>query len=502
MVPFIGQAYKHRSNAVSSQESVNLYPEIISDANAKSKYILVGTPGTKKFADIPTDGACRGLFTVASKADSLAPISSRSFGIYGAKLYEINLDGTVDDRGDISDLSTRISLCDAGSHLIFVDGSTMYAFELATNTLTNVSIPFDQPTQVIFINERVVCINADETLDELLNVKNYNKFYWSNINDPTSWDTLYCAQTRDARDPNIAISKRSGELIVFGTTTVEAYRGGYSADSAFIKAGGSGTEVGCGAINSVINTNGQVFWLGNSTNGKNQFFTLSGYKASPISTEAIATQLESFDTSDCISYTYQQEGHQFILFTFIEGNCTWCYDLITDEWHKRSTRDPSTNTQNKWNVVYITFGNNKILCGNITGKYVLELDLNTYTDFISDDLDVVIQRVRVSPVYWEDMKVVKHKKFILDCEVGVGNESHISYNSREPNVMLQYSDDSGKTYSNELWVSLGKAGQYITRVCWRRLGSSRNRVYKLVITAPVKIVLIGAKIVKEATKWN
>ena len=90
----------------------------------------------------------------------------------------------------------------------------------------------------------------------------------------------------------------------------------------------------------------------------------------------------------------------------------------------------------------------------------------------------------------------------MDCEVGVGNDSYISYNSRDPHVMLQYSDNSGKTWSNELWTSLGKVGQYSTRLSWRRLGSSRNRVYRLVITAPVKIALLGANIVSEATKWT
>ena len=54
--------------------------------------------------------------------------------------------------------------------------------------------------------------------------------------------------------------------------------------------------------------------------------------------------------------------------------------------------------------------------------------------------------------------------------------------SRAPQVMLRWSNDGGHTWSNEIMAGAGKAGEYSTRVLWRRLGPRkrsglRNRMY-------------------------
>lgn len=67
----------------------------------------------------------------------------------------------------------------------------------------------------------------------------------------------------------------------------------------------------------------------------------------------------------------------------------------------------------------------------------------------------------------------------------------------DPKAMLQWSDDGGHTWSNEHWVSIGKIGEYKRRAIWRRLGSSRDRIYKVTISDPVKVVMLGAYL--EAT---
>ena len=64
----------------------------------------------------------------------------------------------------------------------------------------------------------------------------------------------------------------------------------------------------------------------------------------------------------------------------------------------------------------------------------------------------------------------------------------------DPQIMLQYSDDGGITWSNELWETLGKLGKYRTRVEWRRLGRSRDRVFKVKVSDPVFVQLNEAYI--------
>jgi hypothetical protein len=87
---------------------------------------------------------------------------------------------------------------------------------------------------------------------------------------------------------------------------------------------------------------------------------------------------------------------------------------------------------------------------------------------------------------------VRHNSFQLDMEVGVGLDG--TTQGTDPQVMLQWSDDGGHTWSNERWADIGKIGKRRTRVIWRRLGSSRDRVYRVMVSDPIKVVLIGAEL--------
>ena len=78
-------------------------------------------------------------------------------------------------------------------------------------------------------------------------------------------------------------------------------------------------------------------------------------------------------------------------------------------------------------------------------------------------------------------------------------ESSLPTPGYDPQVMLRWSDDSGHTWSSEHWTSMGKIGEYGYRTFWRRLGSSRDRVYEVSGTDPVKIAIMGAELVLSPT---
>jgi hypothetical protein len=66
-----------------------------------------------------------------------------------------------------------------------------------------------------------------------------------------------------------------------------------------------------------------------------------------------------------------------------------------------------------------------------------------------------------------------------------------------PKAILRWSDDGGHTWSNDRSAEIGKIGERNKRTIWRRLGSSRDRVYEVRVSDPVKVVLIGAEISLE-----
>ena len=83
-------------------------------------------------------------------------------------------------------------------------------------------------------------------------------------------------------------------------------------------------------------------------------------------------------------------------------------------------------------------------------------------------------------------------KLQIDFLVGQGLNADSTTVGFSPQAMLRWSDDGGQTWSKEHWVTTGKIGQYSQRAIWRRLGRSRDRVFELVVTDPVKWSMTGA----------
>ena len=64
----------------------------------------------------------------------------------------------------------------------------------------------------------------------------------------------------------------------------------------------------------------------------------------------------------------------------------------------------------------------------------------------------------------------------------------------DPQAMLQWSIDGGQTFSYELWQPIGKIGEYRNKIFWYRLGQGREFIFRIKITDPIKIVILGAYI--------
>ena len=78
--------------------------------------------------------------------------------------------------------------------------------------------------------------------------------------------------------------------------------------------------------------------------------------------------------------------------------------------------------------------------------------------------------------------------FELDVEAGVGLTEGQGV---DPTIYLSWTDD-GKTWSNEYAMPMGELGRYLTRVRWTRLGQFRNRVFQIVVSDPIDLVIVDA----------
>ena len=107
-----------------------------------------------------------------------------------------------------------------------------------------------------------------------------------------------------------------------------------------------------------------------------------------------------------------------------------------------------------------------------------------------DPTDIrLIRRLRQSPHVSDEHIWQYVSSFQLDVQTGQGTPLG---QGLDPQIVLQYSNDSGHTWSQELRVSAGVQGQYAWRAIWRRLGKSRKRTWRVVMTDPVRWHLLSA----------
>jgi hypothetical protein len=491
IVPFVTQTYQHKTPNVSASQTLNLYPELVgadSKGAARVEAILVGTPGTEVFSDVESiapNTNCRGLHYTAD---------SRLFGVYGPNLIETDSNGVPTIKNSaLGSLSTIVSMADNGSELIIADGQNLYVYDLKNETSNTPTLPFTNPSKVGYFNQRFFAINeGTETGYPDKNTK--NRFYWSDPNDGEAWDALSFASAESSADPIIAFEVRQDDIWFFGPRSYEAWRTSPNLNLPVQRVSGSATEVGCGAKNSASTIAENIFWLGSSSAGTNQIFMTNAYSHRRISNHAIENTLNSSGdrTDDAVGFSYQENGHVFYVISFITLNKTFVYDITSDMWHERGTRDRLLNIVNRWEPVFSAFAFSRVVVGDSKNAKILRLNLNKYEEW--DGRPIV--RQHQSPIYWDDLKVLIHRRFELDIETGVGLQSG---QGSDPQIMLQYSDDGGHTWSSERWTSIGKVGEYKSRASWRSLGRARERVYRVRISDPVNVTIMGGRVIAEIT---
>ena len=310
----------------------------------------------------------------------------------------------------------------------------------------------------------------------------------------TAFDPLDIATKITYPDAIQSLIVMHGEIWLVGTLTTEIWYNSGAADFTFQILPGTFIEHGTIAPYSLCKQDLSVYWISQDEQGQAIVVKGAGYQAKRISNFAIENTLSTYQTvSDCIGFTYQQEGHTFVCFSFPSANTTWVYDETMGLWHQRCWTDNNGNlNRHRMNVGCNVY--NKNVVGDWQNGNLYALDLDTYVDNVdglglNSDGSYPISRIRSWPVLIEENNRISHNSFRADMQVGtaVGTQS-----SNPPTVSLRWSDDRGETYNNGLAQSLGAQGQYLTNLQWRRLGMARGRVYELSWSVAANTALNGA----------
>lgn len=459
IIPFATQSYKSSSLPLSAQRCVNAYAER-EPPDAKTQIAVFGVPGMTNFATCGT-GPIRGMNVMGGML----------YVVSGPTLYSVSSAGVATVLGGAVTGTGVVCMTNNGTQVLIVNGQFGYIYASATGFQVITSPNFYPSSSATFFDNYFVLVK-DGT----------NEYFISNSLDGTTYSGTDFASAEVQPDNIVAIVNQQENLLIFGQTTIETWYDAGAVNFPFQRIDGGTIERGCSAAMTPIKEDNSVFFLGDDL----VFYRLDGTIPRRISTHAIEDAWQGYSTvSDAFTFSYTFEGHKFIVLTFVSGNATWVHDLSTGLWHERDSWDLNNKHFGRWRGQ--TFANiyNKLLIGDAYSGQIGYLDPVNFTEFGN-----TIQAKLVSPVIESDRKRVFISRFELDIEQGVGTATGQGSN---PQIMLDWSDDGGRIFSNQqLWHSMGKIGAYRQRLRWLRQGQSRNRVYRVTISDPVRRTIIAA----------
>jgi hypothetical protein len=467
--PFLGAAYRARSSFFDRETCVNLYPETHNAPSSQDQeqMALYGTPGLKRFALLPKGGPVRCLHTVTKR--------DRTFAVGNKVLYELAQDGSMIERGGITSSYGPVRAADNGIEMILVDGQSGYLYTLATDTLAQIVTPAFYGADTVQFLDGYFVLNRPGT----------DQFYISDLYAGGVYNGAQFATAEMSPDPLVGVLVDHREVWLFGTHTTEVWFNVGGGSFPFARVQGAVMEQGCLAAGSLAKMDNSVFWLGNNLDGQAIIWRANGYQPQRISTHAIEFSLsQQGDLAGVTSYTYQQDGHSFYMLNC--RNTSWCYDAATGLWHERryQKRD-GTLLRHRADNHTVAF--NKHLVGDFEDGRIYEMSQAYYLD----DTDPLL-RERTAPSIEQDQMWLLHSRLELLMDLGGGLDGGIEP-GRTPQMLLDYSDDSGATWvNNPEWTTSGKIGDRNVRLLWRRLGRSRERYYRFRTSDPNFVAIVGA----------
>jgi hypothetical protein len=454
--PFIGPAYTARSPNYASSRCVNLYLE---GGKGKAPALLIGTPGlSAPWITLATSGV-RGMRVV----DDTTAIM-----VAGGVVYKVTSGAVATVLGSVPDDGKTAHITSDGTNFVVTSGGNLYSFTLTGAATTLI---YSGVSDVDYIDDRFIATLTDT-----------GNYIWSDV-VTTIFNPLSIQATNGTPDKLIGVRVSRRTIYFFGSQSLEQWYDAGGADNPFSRIDGGFFEIGCAARDSIAEMDG-VFWLGSDDKGAGSVWTVTGGAPKRISTPAIEYAIAQWpDLSDAYAFTYTQETHAFYVLTSVSGNETWVYDISVGEWHQRAWLHSSGEFHRIRPRCHAYFAGAHLVGDWQTGD-VYQYDLDTYSDNGNP-----LPALRACSTVQDGLNLQRNMSFRLDMDSGVGLTTGQGSN---PQAMLRFSDDGGKTWSSSLWRTFGRIGEYARRCIWHRIGGGERSVIEITITDPVPRRITGA----------
>ncbi|WP_180155241.1 packaged DNA stabilization protein [Acinetobacter sp. YH12045] len=479
-IPIVGPSYHLKDWSIDCQRTLNLYPQAVESGTAPQVSALLPTEGLTKLFEFVGESQ-----QYAAKVRGLYALNDRVLVVVSMRLVVIQ-DGQWRDIGYLRGLD-KVTFADNGLE-VFMTGNDEYGFtghvyNIADDSLTEILVDdgstedgngFFGASTVTFLDARFIWT-----------VPNTGQIQWSGLLTHET-DALSYATAESRSDNLIRVIANNGMLWLIGEKTTEVWISTGDKDAPFVRQSGAYMPTGCIAKDSIVEFGSSLIWLSQTDFGANQVVMTQGYQTVRISNHALESALARYEsTEDAYAWSYQREGHAFYVISFPTDRKTWCYDASTQMWHERSWYNTDNSNHEHHRAYCHCYFKGQHLVGDREFPYIYKLDADAETDN-----GAVIIRERTTPCVSPQGSRLIFDEVELICQVGQDNNT-------KPTVMLDWSDDRGKTWSNdritEIANDIGAIGEYEKRVIFRRLGQSFGRVFRVRMTDAGRLIILGAK---------
>lgn len=470
--PLVGSPQQRDGTSYSKdQRFLNCFPELIKTELTEGKKYYV-----KKRAGLHLQFSTSLSTSMAPRGCIYCDLNDTIYFVFGNVLYHwspsaggFNFSAVLST--STGDVGFTLHQTTSTNYVALVDGVSGWVVNTATNVatqITSANFPTPNVTSIVSMDGYLFVAKAG-TAD----------IYNSNVDDPLTWTAGDFITAEMYPDVIQGLAKNNNYVYAVGTDSVEYFYDGANATGSPLSRNDSAVvQFGTEAPGSIVQTEKEVLFVGNTGNGGRTVWMLDGFKQTEIGTEPVNQTLDAMGSAikTVNAYCVRSMGHKF--YVLRTTNRTWVWDFDEKLWHEWTTGASQT-----------VFGGH-YACGSAQGQAYFQADGSTslysfdpsyYNDdvpAISTPINMQITTVKI------DFDTVNRK----DCyRLSIYGDWPTSVADAE--IIVDWSDDDYRTFVGSRSINLV---QPIANTM--RLGKFRRRAFRFTTTANLPIRLEGFEV--------
>ena len=489
----VGPSYPSRSQPISAQSTRNLYPEV--NPGGITEAALQPWPGLLEFSGTGSGAPTATALTfdehsfgvnpfTAHVVAAAAPLSAtgkgrgahvfkgRYYAVFDTTLVRVDPTGLYTAIGTIPG-NAPCTFADNGSIMVICPGGGAYSTD--GTGVSTLSYDFN-PQAVTYINNQFVFTGPA------------GAYYVANPGT-TTVNVLNTATAESDPDSLTAPFVFNQLLYLFSENSIEPWQNTGTGNPPFERVSEAIIEnVGTLSPHGIVATDSAIYFIGTDALP----YRVQSFQAEPIGTPGVHHAFRGYTITDVRAFTATFENQKFIVFVFPKSKKCWAFSESVQQWFELDYN----NEESLYLGVNCHYVYNKWLVQSISTGQVFEFDFDTFTNNGNPIVRERVLQVIAGDTFGKHGYSLRMSRMRFSIESGTGQGGGQGVN---PKMMIVPSYDGGQTWGKEVWIDVGRGGEFSEVVEWHNMKVFDRLVVKVRFSDPAKFVLYGASIdIQEA----